>query len=103
MDGRDARDAMTAPGSHVTRSGAPPDLALFCRDEFGQLVGMLSLYCGDRDVAEELAQEAILRLCKHWKRVRNMGHRRAWLQRVGINLANSHFRRRSAERRATSR
>ena len=43
------------------------------------------------------------RLCEHWPRVRAMGNRRAWLNRVGINLANSALRRRYAERRANRR
>lgn len=42
-----------------TAAGA--GLAEFCRREHPRLVGALSLYCGDSDVAEELAQEALIR------------------------------------------
>jgi predicted RNA polymerase sigma factor len=40
-----------------------PDDALvaFCRHEHPRLVGTLSLYCGDADLAEELAQEVLCR------------------------------------------
>lgn len=66
-------------------------------------MGALSLYCGDVLLAEELAQEALARVCRDWRRVRRMDHPAAWAQRVAINLANSHFRRRAAERRARQR
>lgn len=64
---------------------------------------MLSLYCGDGFVAEELAQEALVRCCRHWSKVRTMESREAWLHRVAINLAKSSFRRRGAEKRAKDR
>ena len=80
-----------------------PELAAFCREEHPRLVGALSLYCGDRDVAEELAQEAVLRAVDRWSKVRVMDAPRAWLHRVGVNLVHSWFRRRQAERRATHR
>jgi RNA polymerase sigma factor (sigma-70 family) len=64
---------------------------------------MLTLLCGDRDVAEELAQEALARTCLNWHKVRHMALPDAWTYRVATNLANSHFRRRSAERRAKQR
>lgn len=63
----------------------------------------MSLYCGDRTTAEELAQDALAVLCRDWAKVRKLDHPEAWVQRVGINLANSHYRRRAAERRARQR
>jgi RNA polymerase sigma factor (sigma-70 family) len=80
----------------------PAALVAVCRREHPSLVEMLSLYCGDRAVAEELAQEALIRLCQHWGRVGKMEHQRAWVHRVAINLAHSHYRRRKAEQRARS-
>ncbi|MGH2734113.1 MAG: SigE family RNA polymerase sigma factor [Actinomycetota bacterium] len=79
---------------------APRDLVLFCELHHPRLVGMLSLYCGDAAVAEEVAQEALLKTCRQWRRVRRMDNPAGWLHRVGFNLANSHYRRRNAERRA---
>ncbi|HEX2057027.1 MAG TPA: sigma-70 family RNA polymerase sigma factor [Actinomycetota bacterium] len=79
------------------------ELISFCRAEHGRLVGLLSLYCGDAAVAEELAQDTLARVCRDWRRVRRMDHPSAWASRVAINLANSYFRRRSAERRARER
>lgn len=47
-------------------------LELFVAAEHRRLVGMLALHVGDRWTAEELAQDAIIRLCQHWPRVREM-------------------------------
>jgi RNA polymerase sigma factor (sigma-70 family) len=65
---------------------------------FPKLVGALSLYCGDRWVAEEIAQETLSRL---WERSasREVESPDAWSYRVAFNLAKSWFRRRAIERR----
>jgi RNA polymerase sigma factor (sigma-70 family) len=72
----------------------------FCAAEYPRLLGTLALYCGDRGVAEELAQEALARACASWGKVQRMDHPGAWIHRVAVNLANSHYRRKGAERRA---
>lgn len=81
----------------------PPDLVAFCREQYPRLVGMLGLYCGDRAVAEELAQEALTKAFRDWPAVCRKDDPSAWLRRVAINLANSYFRRKLVERRATAR
>jgi RNA polymerase sigma factor (sigma-70 family) len=63
----------------------------------------LAVYCGDRDVAEETAQETLARVCRDWKKVRGLDAPEAWAHRVGINLTNSVYRRRAAARRAAAR
>jgi RNA polymerase sigma-70 factor (sigma-E family) len=78
-------------------------LERFCEAEHPRLFGLLTLYLGDREVAEQLAQDALVRLCQHWSRVRRMEHPRAWLTRVALNGATSWSRRRAAERRALAR
>lgn len=78
------------------------DLAAMCQQEHRRLVGMLGLYCGDRDAAEDLAQEALVRLCRDWRKVRKLDAPEWWLHRVAINLAHSHYRRKTTERRALS-
>lgn len=79
------------------------ELAEFCHAEHRRLVGSLSLYCRDRLVAEELAQEALVRVISNWDTVRLLDSPSAWAHRVAINLANSYLRRRLAERRAVRR
>ena len=89
-------------GACVTRAESQ-DAASFCASEFPNLVRGLSLYVGDVHTAEELAQEALLRACQHWGRVSELESPGGWVWRVAVNLANSGFRRRQAERRATNR
>ena len=68
------------------------ELAEFCHAEYRRLVGALSLYCRDRHVAEELAQDTLVRLIRDWSQVRRLDSPSAWAHRVAINLANSHLR-----------
>jgi RNA polymerase sigma-70 factor (ECF subfamily) len=77
-----------------------PDFDTFCRALGPRLVGSLVLFCGDRAVAEELAQEALVRAFERWARVGAMTSPEAWTYRVAFNLARSTFRRRAVERRA---
>lgn len=92
-------------GVAVRLTGVTPDdeLVALCRREHPRLVGSLSLYTGDRLLAEELAQETLERLVASWPTVRQMPAPGAWAHRVGLNLAHSHFRRRAAEGRARRR
>lgn len=90
--------------NRMMKRGAPPEgLAAFCEEEYERLVRLLSLYCGNGAIAEELAHETLIKACRQWSKVKEMEYRRAWLHRVGMNLANSYFRRRSAEKRAHER
>jgi RNA polymerase sigma-70 factor (ECF subfamily) len=82
---------------------AASDLTAFCEREWPRLVGALSLYTGDADLAEELAQETIARVVRHWRRVKAMDAPAAWMHRVARNLAHSHFRRMRASKRAYER
>jgi RNA polymerase sigma factor (sigma-70 family) len=79
------------------------EISRFCQQEYPRLTRFLDLYCGDLGVAEELAQEALATAWKNWRKVSAYDNPSAWAHRVAINLANSHFRRRLAERRANER
>lgn len=68
-------------------------LRAFCTREHERLVGVLSLYTGDRNLAQDIAQEALARACADWPRVQRMDAPAAWLHRVALNLARSQFRR----------
>lgn len=83
--------------------GDGSDAVAFCAKEFPRLVGALGLYVGDEAVAEELAQEALLRACRRWERVSRVESPGGWTWRVARNLATSHLRRWQAERRARAR
>lgn len=74
----------------------------FCSEAHPRLIGILALYLGDRGVAEELAQETLVRVHQHWRRIRAT-RPEAWANTVALNLASSWWRRRHAERRANAR
>lgn len=75
----------------------------FCESVRPRLVAALAHYCGDVDLAEELAQDALLKACRRWSTVRETSSPLGWCYRVGVNAANSWFRRQAAERRAKRR
>jgi RNA polymerase sigma-70 factor (ECF subfamily) len=77
--------------------------AEFCDEIRDRLVGSLTIYCGDRHVAEELAQDALVRAWERWDTVGQMASPEAWTYRTAFNLASTWHRRRSAERRARRR
>src|SRR6476661_2105235 len=77
---------------------APEDIDAVYAKLFPKLVGLLSLYCGDRWVAEEIAQETLSRLWERSARV-EIASPDAWTYRVAMNLSNSWLRRRALERR----
>lgn len=81
----------------------PRELITFCADEWPRLVGALTLVTGNRDVADELAQDTLVQVCRHWRKISRYDAPGAWAHRVAMNLANSHYRRRAAERRAVTR
>lgn len=81
----------------------PLDFEGFCHQAYLPLVRMLTLYCGDPDVARDLAQECMIRVGARWRAVQRMDNPRGWAWRVAVNLANSHYRRSRVEQRAISK
>lgn len=82
---------------------AAEEFGAFFERVFDPLVGALWLYCGDRWVAEEIAQEALARVARDWPKVAQMAAPMGWAHRVAFNLAHSHFRRARIGRRVTAR
>jgi RNA polymerase sigma-70 factor, ECF subfamily len=83
--------------------GAPVELTAFVAREHPRLVRAVHLLLDDHAVAEEVAQEALLRAASRWEQVSAMDSPGGWTHRVAINLATSQLRRRRLERRARSR
>src|SRR6266536_1939532 len=61
------------------------------------------LLTGNQALAEDLVQEAFLRLAGRFLHVRNRAAFESYLRRTVVNLANSHHRRAQAERRTLER
>ncbi len=79
------------------------EVEAFCRDAWPRLVAGLAAWCDSRAVAEELAQETLVRVWERWSQVAEARDPDAWMWRVAINLSRSSWRRSTAERRALRR
>ena len=78
------------------------DAAAFCAHLHPSLYGALLLYCGSRELAEDLTQEALLRVWRNWASVAAMDRPDRWALRVAFNLAKSGFRRLRVARRVAA-
>jgi RNA polymerase sigma-70 factor (ECF subfamily) len=67
------------------------------------VLGLAVVLSGNRQVAEEVTQEAFLAAYRDWGRVGKLEHAPAWVRRVVANKAASRFRRLAAESRALVR
>jgi RNA polymerase sigma-70 factor (sigma-E family) len=66
-------------------------------------VRLAYLITGDRHLAEDLVQDAFVKLAGRLLHIRDPGGFEAYLRRTVVNLANSYFRRRKVERRYVER
>jgi RNA polymerase sigma-70 factor, ECF subfamily len=82
---------------------APPELVAFIDREHPRLVRAVDLLLDDRAVAEEVAQETLLRVATRWEHVSGLSSPGGWAHRVAVNLATSQLRRRRIARRARAR
>lgn len=81
--------------THVTDE--EESFAWFFTAEYPHVVRLLSVVVRDRGAAEELAQEAFVRLHRHWTNVRRYESPEGWVRRVALNRAFS-WRRREGRR-----
>lgn len=90
--------------SGLRGDGAPDEdvIKTLFKANYGSLVRMCFLLCGDPGLAEDLAQEAFVRAAS---KILDLSppQARAYLRRTAINLWRSRLRRFKAERRARSR
>ena len=70
-----------------------------CVALYPQVYSAMAFYVGDRRLAEDLAQETMLRLWREHSRVSDMDRPDRWALRVAFNLAKSRWRRLHVERR----
>lgn len=79
----------------ATETGRLGELYLRHADDAVRLAYLLT---GDRALAEDLVQDAFVRLAGRLVHLRDPGAFEAYLRRTVVNLTNSHFRRRKVER-----
>jgi RNA polymerase sigma factor (sigma-70 family) len=83
-----------ADSGHASMNRSPRNIAVLFESEESALLHFAIGIVGRRIVAEELVQEAFLRLHKEWAQVDNP---RGWLYRTLRNLALNHLRGRPKE------
>ena len=70
------------------------DFAELYLGSYARLVGVLARVCDGREDAEEVVQEAFVRLVQRWPQVRRYDDPEAWVRSVAFRLATSRWRRR---------
>lgn len=69
----------------------------FYDENYPQLVIAFTSAIGDRRLAEDAAQEAMLRACQRWNKIGQYDNPAGWCYRVGMNWATSRWRKRRRE------
>ena len=77
-------------------------LALLYERHYAELVRLAFALTSDWDLAEELAQEAFVRVWRGWGNIRDQQSAPAYLRTTVVNLARRSLRRRLQERGAWS-
>lgn len=76
-----------------TEVGGGTDALQRCIGMQDRLVQQLAAYCGDRDVAEDIAQDVMEIAARQGPALDDVEVLWAWLWRVGVNRTHSHYRR----------
>jgi RNA polymerase sigma-70 factor (ECF subfamily) len=90
---------VTEPDNGTPASPLQETFPAFYRREFPKMVALAAAVSGNRAIAEDLAQEAMLRAHRHWNRVSTYERPGAWVRRATINLSLSATKRATAELR----
>lgn len=85
---------MAEPGA---RTGEAVTFDTWFEHTYRQVLGAMLLSFGDRDLAEEAAQEAFARAYERWERVSRMDRPTSWVFVVATNVARRGLRRRAKE------
>ncbi len=75
----------------------------FFTAEYPRLVPVLHLVTGDRQHAEDLAQDAFVQAHRHWAEIEQYDEPAAWVRRVALNATKNRWRRQQREHAALSR
>ena len=75
----------------------------FFRAEYPRLVPMLRALTGDRQRAEDIAQEALWKAHRDWERISRYDRPGGWVRRVALNVSANVGRRQRREATALSR
>jgi RNA polymerase sigma factor (sigma-70 family) len=82
--------ALNAPTAPIDADAL---VAQMFAEQGASLVRLARVFCDDRDAAEDLVQEAFIRLHRSAGSIRDLGRAPAFLRSIVINLARDHNRR----------
>ncbi len=85
--------AVSLPAGRVADEGADALVVRLFREEAPSLVRLARLFTDDRNAAEDLVQEAFIRLHRAAGRIRNPEKAAPYLRSIVLNLARDHNRR----------
>jgi RNA polymerase sigma-70 factor (ECF subfamily) len=88
---------MSSASAIRRESTAPVHFDDFFRSEYPRLVPMVHALLGDRDRAEDVAQEALAAAQQAWPTVSRYERPGAWVRRVALNRTSNVRRRRGRE------
>ena len=88
---------MTEPETGTRALPLRENFPAFYRREYPNMVAIAAAISGNRAIAEDLAQEAMIRAHRHWDRVSTYERPGAWIRRATINLSLSAAKRAAAE------
>jgi len=92
-----SRTVATRDDGRVTEAGEGR-LAELYRRHAPEAIRLAYMLTGDRQLAEDLVQDAFVKLAGRLAHLRDPGAFPAYLQRTVVNLVNSHLRRKRLER-----
>ncbi len=99
----DGQVGVTGGAEPIPAGGRPTPFEGFYELHYRPVLALAVVLSGNRQVAEEVTQEAFLAAYRDWGRVGKLEHAPAWVRRVVANKAASRFRRVAAESRALVR
>jgi RNA polymerase sigma-70 factor, ECF subfamily len=78
-----------APSAALDVPADPRDLYAAC---YGRLVQVLTLVAGSRAEAEDVVQEAFVRLVPRWSKISTYDDPEAWVRAVAFRISSNRFR-----------
>jgi RNA polymerase sigma-70 factor (ECF subfamily) len=101
---RNRRDVFVEPVVPVWGdTGVDDDFEALYAAAYVRLVRVLALACGSQADAEEVVQEAFVRLLPRWSRVREYSDPEAWVRGVAFRILSNRRRGRAAAARTWAR
>ncbi len=90
--------AVPPPQPPPVDPGVEAEVARLFRSHHGRLLRLAQILVDDRGAAEEVVQEAFVRLFRQWGSLREPDAAAGWLRTTVLNLARSRLRRRGLAR-----